>query len=347
MSAQVADLPLSALFGAFLVAAVSIWVAANRLVHNVDAFAERTGIGQAFAGMLLLGGITSLPEAAAVTTSAALGNASLAVNNLIGTASINLLLLALADAVYGAGALTRAAARPATLMQGVLSMLLAILVAMLAAAGDVAIAGVGVGAVLLVAATLAALAISSDFEQRHVWEIAGEAPGNGRPAAQGRHQGRSVRRPALVIAACAAAILIAGSTLSFSADAIAQRTGIESGMTGFLLVGAATSLPEASSVIAAVRRGRYELAVGDVFGTNLFNFLLIFLADLVYRGAPVLDEAGTFETVGAALAAWLTGLYMIGLLERHDRTVLRMGQDTVAVLLSFAAALFVLASLAG
>jgi hypothetical protein len=50
--------------------------------------------------MLLLGGITSLPEIATVTTASWTGNAPLADNNLLGSASINIVLLAAADAAH-------------------------------------------------------------------------------------------------------------------------------------------------------------------------------------------------------------------------------------------------------
>ncbi len=63
----------------FTIAAVFVWRAGSGLTGYLDAIADRTEIGRAFVGMLLLGGITSLPEVAAVTTSALTGNATLAV----------------------------------------------------------------------------------------------------------------------------------------------------------------------------------------------------------------------------------------------------------------------------
>ena len=74
----------------FAAAALVVWLAGTRLVGLVDGVSTKTGLGQAFTGMLLLGGITSLPELAAVSNSAAVGNAPLAVNNMLGTASMNL-----------------------------------------------------------------------------------------------------------------------------------------------------------------------------------------------------------------------------------------------------------------
>lgn len=324
----------------FAASALAVWFAGSRLAGYVAAITERTGLGQAFMGMLLLGGITSLPELAAVSTSAAMGNASLAINNLLGTASINLVLLALADIYFGRGALTAVAARPSTLMQGILSMLLATIVAMVATVGDVALFGYGAGAGVVALSATAALWISSQFEHRHVWAVIGDAEDEETDDAG--EDDHSNGRLSLYIATCALLILVAGFLLSSSADAIASKTGLSAGLVGFVLVGLATSLPELSSIVGALRLRRYQMAIGDIFGTNIFNILLIFVADVIYQGDPVLGEVGKFEVIGAILAVLMTGIFIIGLLERKDRTILRMGYDSAAAMFTFAAGLWLL-----
>jgi cation:H+ antiporter len=127
----------------FAVSGAAVWKAGSRLAHYVDGIARQTGIGQAFTGMLLLGGITSLPEIATVSTASFDGNAPLAVNNILGSASINILLLAIADAILGRDALTSVVVRPDTLFQGTLGMLLLAALAIAVLTGDFATAGVG------------------------------------------------------------------------------------------------------------------------------------------------------------------------------------------------------------
>jgi cation:H+ antiporter len=100
------DYPLWANALIFLVAAALVWGAGTRLTRDLDGIAERTGMGRAFVGMLLLGGITSLPEVANAITASAIGNPALAINNLLGSAAINVLLLAVADALVGRDAIT-------------------------------------------------------------------------------------------------------------------------------------------------------------------------------------------------------------------------------------------------
>lgn len=332
MTETVARLPLPALAALFAIAAVIVWWAGTRLTAHVDEVARRFELGQAFAGMLLLGGITSLPELAAVSTASLSGDATLAVNNLLGSAAVNVLLLVLADVMFGRDALTRAAAQPGTLMQGVLGMMLLSAVAAVVLWGDYAIAGIGAGSVGVAAACLFAMRISSGFEHRDVWR---RTEHHETGSKESDPDPRSTGRLLLGLASLGALILTAGALLSLSADGIAGKVGMSSGMVGFLLVAFATSLPELSSVTAAVRAERYELAVGDIFGTNLFNVALLLVVDLLSPGEPVLATAGIFEVLGTLVALMMTGAFVIGLLERRDRTVLRMGYDAVAALVIF------------
>lgn len=324
--------PLSALFLILAIAGAIVWYAGTKIARYVDAIATRTHIGQAFAGMLLLGGITSLPEVATAGTAAASGNALLTVNDLLGSASLNLVILAVGDFFYGRDALTSVAGRPVTLMQGTLGMMLLGGVGIAVAMTDVQITliGAGVATAILAAGCVQALRISQRFERTDIWKLADSRPAEEEEPV--RELERSNRRLALQTAAAALAILVGGALLATTGDALAEETGLGSSIIGFTLVGLCTSLPELSTVLAAVKLRRYQLAIGDIFGTNLFNIQILFVADLFYREGALLDAAGEFEIAAACLAMLLTGIFMVGLLERTNRTIGRIGTDSAMVL---------------
>ena len=120
--------------------------------------------------------------------------------------------------------------------------------------------------------------------------------------------------------------------LAQSGEALAEQTGLGTSFFGAVLLGISTSLPEFSTVLAAVRLKRYEMAMADVFGTNLFNVTIIVAADALHPGDPVLVEAGRFASFGALLAITLTAVFLVGMIERRDRTVLRMGIDSLTAI---------------
>ena len=137
-------------------------------------------------------------------------------------------------------------------------------------------------------------------------------------------------------------ILVAGFLLAKTGEALAGQTGLGTSFFGAVLLGLSTSLPEVSTVLAAVRLRRYEMAMADVFGTNIFNVTIIVVVDALHPGEPVLVEAGRFASFGALLAIVLTAIYLIGMIERRDRTVLRMGIDSLIVIACYVGGLLVL-----
>ncbi|MEZ5786041.1 MAG: sodium:calcium antiporter [Xanthobacteraceae bacterium] len=337
----------------FLVAAVLVWVFGTRLTLDVDKIAELTGIGRAFAGMLLLGTVTSLPEVASVTTSAVTGNPALATNNLLGSVAINVTLIALADAVLGRDALTSVVASPATMLHGALGITALAAATLIVLSGDVSILNVGLSALGLFAFCVWAFWLASSYADRAPWRAVSAATGevlaaNPRedPLPDGESRSR-LRSYLLKAGGAAAVIFIAGFTLSELGDAIAKQTGLNTGIVGFVLIGFSTSLPEASSITAAVRIKRYEMALGDVFGTNLLTIGLILVADVFYRQGAILNEAGRFEATAALLGLVLTAIFLIGLLERGNRTIFRMGYDSLAAIVTFLGGLVLLYSAQG
>ncbi len=328
----------------FMLAAAAVWWAGTRLPAYVVALSERTGVGQGFAGMLVLGGITSLPELATGTTAAAIGLPLLSLNDILGSASLNLLLLALADMALGSRPLTSVVARPVTLIQGVLGMTLFAFVGAAIGIGGGDFGGpVGAWSVAIFACVLIALFVSDRAERRPMWQVVN--PPDLEVAEETRQKSISTGKLALVLTGLALVILVGGVTLANAGETIAEETGLGAGIVGLLIIAVATSLPEASAIIGAMRHKRYELAIGEIFGSNMFNLAIILAVDLVAPGKSVIEQAGGFEIAAAMLALVLTGIFVIGLIERRDRTVLRMGEDSIAAILLYFGGITLLLSL--
>ncbi|HYE35796.1 sodium:calcium antiporter [Methylocaldum sp.] len=338
--------PLWVGIAVFAVSAGVVWVSGTRLSGHADTIAERTGIGHAFTGLVLLGVVTSLPEAAVTVVASAAGNLELAVNNLLGGIAFGFAILAVADAAIGRDALTSVVPDPVVMLQGSLSILLLALIAAGITVGDIALFGVGGWCWSVLVLYLLAVWMTHRSQGRFQWHpkgMDGLQSGHRTPKAD---NGKSTDTPLAGVAArtvaAGLAILIAGFFLSESGDAIATKTALGSSFVGVLLVAIATSLPEVSTVLAAVRLHRYEMAVSDIFGTNLFSVALVFLADAIHRGGPALNEVGRFAAVATLLGIVVTTLYIAGLVERRDRTIFRMGYDSLAVLATYLGGVFLL-----
>ncbi len=336
----------------FAVAAGVVWIAGTRVSRYADIISRQSGIGQAMIGLVLLGGITSLPEIAVTVTSSLAGNAGLAVNNLLGGVAMQVTILAVADATMSREALTSVVADAVVLVQGALDILLLALVASVILVGEMSLLGAGAGTWSILVLSLASFWIVTTSQGRHRWH-ADETDRHRRDSENrqetqvGQRTGHNDRQSSLghtaaKTVAAATAILVAGFLLSRTGEAIATKTGLGSGFVGAVFLAISTSLPEVSSVLSAVRLRRYDMAVSEVFGANLFHIGLVFVVDGVYAGGPVLNEVGRFSAIAALLGIVVTTLYIGGLVERRDRTILGMGVDSLVVLGAYLGGLILL-----
>lgn len=331
----------------FAVSGAAIWWAGVRLEHHVDVLAKRTRMGNAFAGMLLLAAATSLPEVATtITAVAVLNDATLAVNNLLGGVALQTALLIVADATTRRrGALTSFDPQFQLLIQGVgLMLLLCIVIGGVTANGAPTVAGVSAWLVALFFAYLAVVRIVYKSRSAPRWSpgdvVAHESADQ--PNSSDRSPGGSTRRHWIAFSAFSLLVLVGGWFATHAADGVAKQSGLGSAFVGATLLALATSLPELSTTTAAVRRNRYSTAISNVFGSNAFDVVLLLLADLLFRRGTILEKADDSAMFVAVIGAMMTCIYLLGMLERRDKTVARLGWDSVAALLVYAAGMAVL-----
>ncbi len=328
----------------FAVAAAAVWGAGTRLPRVVAAIADRTGLGEAFLGLVLLAGATELPEFATTVFAAAGGNPQLAVHNMFGGITMQTAVLAVADAVFARGALTYFVPQSVLLLQGNLLLLLLGSIALAIAAGEpIALGWVGLSPPLLLVAYVGALWLLRVHEGDGGWRPVDPPPPVRRRSASERPENDwPKRRLVLGFALTSLVVLLAGAALSWSADALATQTGLGASFVGAALLAASTSLPELSTTIAAVRMGSPAMAVSNIFGSNMIMVALLLPADLASTDGPILRSAGDSAPMLVGAGMVVTSLYLVGMLERRDRTVLRLGYDSVGVVIVYALSLVLL-----
>ncbi|MBT3363990.1 MAG: sodium:calcium antiporter [Chloroflexi bacterium] len=109
--------------------------------------------------------------------------------------------------------------------------------------------------------------------------------------------------------ACAAIIIIAGTKLTRYSDTIADKTGLGKTFVGLVFLAVATSIPEMATSISAVRIvDSVDLALGDAFGSNLFNLLILALMDALYTRGSIWAHASNGQTLLAVFSMATVGL---------------------------------------
>lgn len=147
-------------------------------------------------------------------------------------------------------------------------------------------------------------------------------------------------------AAMAAVIAVAAPFLASSVKDIAERSGIDATFIGSSLLAATTSLPELVASLAAVRLGAFDLAVGNLFGSNAFNMYILFFTDVAYRPAPLLSVVSPTHVYTAFLSILLMNIGIMGIIYRAEKRFLFIEPDSTLMIVTYGLGLWMLLHLA-
>ncbi len=119
----------------------------------------------------------------------------------------------------------------------------------------------------------------------------------------------------LQLAAAAGLILVTAHFMAGAADVIAEKTGLGRSFVGVVMLATATSLPELGTGVSAITLvGEVDLAVGDAFGSNLFNLLIIGLLDIYWRRGPVLSSVSPTSALVGVLGITVISVALTAIL---------------------------------
>lgn len=318
----------------FLIAAVIVVFTANKLAEYGDIIAVRTKLGGLFVGTILLAGATSLPELIASISSFRAGVPNLAAGNFFGSNMTNIALLALVDLWHGQTPLLRRVAISHSLTAGLATVLMLVAVIAMVSEFDWAVGWVGINSLILIALYFAGMWLV----QRETSSAAGPTLAVMEPA----EDFPSLRRGVVGFILAVAVLVIVVPQLVNSATHIAQITGLGTGFVGTALLSFVTSLPELIAAIAAVRLGSFDLAVGNLLGSNVFNMLGVGLADFFMISGPFLNSIDPGFVLVGLLAILLTNMALLGNLARVERKFLFFELDSLAILLVYLGGMYLL-----
>jgi len=303
----------------FALCALLITVAGSRLSRYGDVIAKKTGLGGSWIGLVLLASVTSLPELVTGVSSVTLADApDIAVGNVLGACVFNLLLIVVLDFLHrGASVYTRASQSHA-LSAAFGLMLLGVVAASLVLAGrepPLAFGHVGLYTPIIVVMYFVALRTVAGFERRQVNPPSEDI--------EPRLSAMTLRAAVAGFLLASILVVAAGAWLPFVAEELGQVMGWQASFVGTVFVAFATTLPEMVVTVSALRMGALDMAIGNLFGSVLFNVLVLAIDDAIYVKGPLLAHVSPLHAVSAVSAMIMTGAAMVGLLYRPETRLLK------------------------
>lgn len=319
----------------FIACAAVILVAGTQLSRYGDVIADMTSLGRTWIGVVLLASVTSLPELITGFSSVAIFRVpNIAMGDIAGSCMFNLLIIAMLDAMHGPAPIS-ARVHQGQVLAASFGVILLGLVGLSIVLGEMlpAIGWVSVSSVLFIGIYLLAMRTIFTYEQRRivaefVAEMATETEAHHPSAA--RVYGLFTLNAVLIVGAA--------TYLPGLAETLAETTGLGQTFFGTIFVALSTSLPEVVVSIAALRIGAIDMAVGNVFGSNLFNIGILALDDLFYTPGPLLAAIETSHIIAVMAAMIMTVIAIVGLTYRSDSKRLFVAWDTLGIAVVYALA---------
>jgi cation:H+ antiporter len=140
-------------------------------------------------------------------------------------------------------------------------------------------------------------------------------------------------------------LLVLTPLLVLSAEAVSLETGISTTFVGTLLVGLATTLPELSTTFSAIRLGAFDLAVGNLFGSVMFNMVVLLLMDVAYTRGPLLGFVARDHLLTILLGVTLLTLGIVAILFRGRWGSRRLFIENGLIIATYVLGLWLLYSL--
>jgi len=290
----------------FLLSAIIVVGAGVKLSEYGDALAAVTGLGRSFIGLTLLAFFTSLPELISTIGSITIvDNPDLAFGNVYGSNMFNMFIIFILDAWF----------RKTDMYTGVsesniLTALYAALMTTFSLLGFFLKLSI-FGFISVVSPVVFIVFLYSSYISFKVTEKGGEDDDG--------DVDMTMSQVVLRLGITAFIIVAAGLMLSKSADVVAVKTGLGGSFVGAFMLAVVTSLPEAAACFGAIRVGSVNMALGNLFGSNLFNMAIIPVADFIYGKGVIFQNVASGHMLSAVFALAAVLIPIIGIREREYR----------------------------
>ncbi len=322
----------------FSIGAIIIILAGFRLSKYGDIIAEKTGIGRVWIGMIFLAGATALPEFFTTCSSIVIEDApNLAAGNVLGSIMFNLFIIAILDIVQGHGPILRKV-NLGLILLGAISVILSVVAILgMLLKNTVSVFSIGPASFLIVGIYLVGMRLSFRYQYRN-----SDKSQDVEVNEEKKYEKISTSKTIFGYLLCAAAIFGGSVWVAHTAKQIAVVTGLGETFVGSLFLAIVTSLPELMATIGAVRMGLFDMAIGNIFGSNMLNIVLIPISDVLFRTGSMYAYLSSTHILTAIVGILLTMIVIIGIIYRSKKSFLKLGWDAIVIIIVYIASTYMI-----
>lgn len=310
----------------FIICTGIIVVSGSKLSKYGDMMADMMGWGKMFVGLLLMAAVTSMPELmTGISSVTILDVPDLAVGDIVGSCAFNILIISIMDLFYNPKKSLTSMAQTGHVIAAAFSIILLSMVAFGILMPEVFgnIAWIGGFSILFVGFYFLAIRVVFLYEKKQVYE-------------EHKQESSDLTLKQVVKRYVLHAVIVMASAMAlpFFGEHLAEASGLGQSFFGTLFLAASTSLPEIVVSIAAVRIGTIDLAVGNLFGSNLFNIGILAIDDILYTKGPIFSFTSPNHIIPVLSTIMITAIGIAGIVFKSEKKW-KLAFDTALILLVY------------
>lgn len=304
----------------FLLAAAVVLLSI-KAAYYVDLIDKTTDLSGAFIGGVLLSAVTSLPELlTSISATVLLDNPGLALGNILGSNIFNLSTLAILI-VFASGKFKDGRVSTSHLKTAIFTLIIyGTLFLNMNNIVNFDIVTVSFTSILILVLYIFGIKFMASDDGSGQTEALEEVASD--IAVEEVECNLTLKQIIIRFTIVSIGLVAASIAITYVSDIISARLNLSASLVGALLLGIATSLPELSSSISLVRMGNFNITVGNIVGSNLFNFFILFVVDVLYIKGTLYNFQD-HQTQNLLFFGAISTVLMIIILKNKKKTVNR------------------------
>ena len=289
----------------FIALLILVYIFGTQVTKSADIIAEKKNLARAFMGVVFISMITSFPELfTGISAAAIVESADLAVGEIIGSCVFNLFIIAIIDVIFRKKNFYINRKKGDIFPFGFSFIMVGLLTLGLSLNLSQKILNVGVFSIIIFIFYIVFLRIL--FKERKI-TVKNEI-----------YEDKNLKAEIVKFVISALIIIGIGIYLPVVGKEIAQVMNWSESFVGVIFLAFVTSFPELVVSISAARIGAFDMFIGNIAGSNLFNIAIIFIVDIFYLKGIILSDASPIN-VSCGIIAMIMNFIVFFALVRSSR----------------------------
>lgn len=279
----------------YVILATLVVVLSAKLADYVDLIDKKSNISGAFIGGVILAAVTSLPELfTSFSAVVIVKNPNLVIGNILGSNLFNMTIFGIVILLWAKNFSKARIGKSHFKITMFTLFLFAMMFFAVILGIDYSLFNISIYSLIIIITYIISIRYMANDES---------------DSDETTNNPLTIKQIAVRFVILAVILVCVSITITYVTDILAKGFNLGATIAGALFLGIATSLPELTSTFALARKSNFNAATGNILGSGVFNFTILSVSDILYRGGSVYEskESNSLVIFGF-IATFITGL---------------------------------------